>query len=62
MLSLMVIYCNKGLNRDLGFRPEDRRENIRPIAELAKLFNETGLIATPYEPPVEAELTIPTGA
>ena len=33
-----------GLNRDLGFAPEDRRENIRRVAEAAKLFNEAGLI------------------
>lgn len=33
-----------GLNRDLGFSPEDREENIRRIGEVAKLFSETGLI------------------
>jgi adenylylsulfate kinase len=33
-----------GLNRDLGFTPSDRRENIRRIAEVARLFNEAGLI------------------
>ena len=33
----------KGLNRDLGFSPEDRTENIRRIAEVARLFNEAGL-------------------
>jgi adenylyl-sulfate kinase len=33
-----------GLNRDLGFTPEDRSENIRRIAEVAKLMNEAGLI------------------
>jgi len=33
-----------GLNRDLGFSPEDRAENIRRIAEVAKLMNEAGLI------------------
>ncbi|WP_228534858.1 adenylyl-sulfate kinase [Noviherbaspirillum malthae] len=33
-----------GLNRDLGFSPRDRSENIRRIAEVAKLFNEAGLI------------------
>jgi len=33
-----------GLNRDLGFSPQDRSENIRRIAEVAKLFNEAGLI------------------
>ena len=33
-----------GLNRDLGFAPEDRQENIRRIAEVAALFNQTGVI------------------
>jgi len=33
-----------GLNRDLGFTPVDRTENIRRIAEVARLFNEAGLI------------------
>lgn len=33
-----------GLNRDLGFSDEDRTENIRRIAEIAKLFNTAGLI------------------
>jgi adenylyl-sulfate kinase len=32
-----------GLNRDLGFSPNDRRENIRRVAEVAKLFNDAGL-------------------
>ncbi len=33
-----------GLNRDLGFSEEDRRENIRRIAEVARLFVDAGLI------------------
>jgi adenylylsulfate kinase len=32
------------LNRDLGFSPEDRTENIRRIGEVARLFNEVGSI------------------
>ncbi|MBK1891411.1 adenylyl-sulfate kinase [Undibacterium sp. 14-3-2] len=32
------------LNSDLGFSPEDRRENIRRAAEVAHLLNEAGLI------------------
>jgi adenylyl-sulfate kinase len=32
------------LNRDLGFSAEDRRENIRRAAEVARLMNEAGLI------------------
>lgn len=33
-----------GLNRDLGFKATDRSENIRRIAEVAKLMNDAGLI------------------
>ncbi len=33
-----------GLNRDLGFTKEDRVENIRRIAEVAKLMVDAGLI------------------
>jgi len=33
-----------GLNRDLGFTQEDRVENIRRVAEVAKLMNDAGLI------------------
>ena len=33
-----------GLNRDLGFTEADRVENIRRVAETAKLFVEAGLI------------------
>ncbi|MFM1651435.1 adenylyl-sulfate kinase [Brevibacillus sp. B_LB10_24] len=33
-----------GLNRGLGFSPEDRKENIRRIAEVAKLFVDAGII------------------
>ena len=34
-----------GLNKNLGFSPEDRKENIRRIGEVAKLFVDAGLIA-----------------
>ncbi|MBA2743839.1 MAG: adenylyl-sulfate kinase [Chthoniobacterales bacterium] len=33
-----------GLNRDLGFSHEDRAENIRRVAEVARLFVEAGVI------------------
>lgn len=33
-----------GINANLGFSAEDRRENIRRIAEVAKLFVDTGII------------------
>jgi adenylylsulfate kinase len=34
-----------GLNNNLGFSPEDRTENIRRIAEVAKLFRDAGVIS-----------------
>jgi adenylylsulfate kinase len=34
-----------GLNKDLGFTPEHRAENIRRIGEVAALFAEAGLLA-----------------
>ena len=33
-----------GINAGLGFSPEDRRENIRRIAEVGKLFVDTGIV------------------
>jgi adenylylsulfate kinase len=33
-----------GLNKDLGFKAEDRRENIRRIAEVAHLMLDAGLV------------------
>jgi predicted Na+-dependent transporter len=33
-----------GLNKDLGFTPQDRVENIRRVAEVAKLMVDAGLI------------------
>ena len=33
-----------GINSDLGFSESDRRENIRRIAEVSKLFVDTGII------------------
>ncbi len=33
-----------GLNRDLGFTDEDRVENLRRVAEVAKLMTDAGLI------------------
>jgi adenylylsulfate kinase len=34
-----------GLNKNLGFSPEDRKENIRRIGEISKLFVDSGLFA-----------------
>ena len=33
-----------GLNKDLGFTPEDRAENVRRVAETAKLMMDAGLV------------------
>ena len=43
-----------GLNKDLGFSPQDRKENIRRISETAKLFADAGTIVltafiSPYQ-------------
>ncbi len=51
-LSQMGILCRildgdnvrTGINRGLGFSEEDRRENIRRIAEVCKLFTHTGIV------------------
>jgi bifunctional enzyme CysN/CysC len=34
-----------GLNLNLGFSPEDRAENVRRVAEVAKLMADAGLVA-----------------
>jgi adenylyl-sulfate kinase len=45
-----------GLNRDLGFSPGDRAENIRRIAEVARLMNDAGLIViTAFISPYRAD-------
>jgi len=33
-----------GLNKDLGFTPEDRAENVRRVAEVARLMHDAGLV------------------
>lgn len=33
-----------GLNKNLGFSPEDRAENIRRIGEIAKLFTDANIV------------------
>lgn len=33
-----------GLNKDLGFRPEDRKENLRRVGEVAKLLVDAGIL------------------
>ncbi len=45
-----------GLNKNLGFSPEDRNENIRRIGEVAKLFADTGVLAlTSFISPYRAD-------
>jgi bifunctional enzyme CysN/CysC len=45
-----------GINRDLGFGPDDRRENIRRVAEVARLMNDAGLIViTAFISPYRAD-------
>jgi adenylylsulfate kinase len=45
-----------GLNRNLGFSPEDRTENIRRIGEVAKLFCEANVVAlTAFISPYRAD-------
>ena len=45
-----------GLNKDLGFSPKDREENIRRIAEVAKLFADSCTIAiTSFISPYRAD-------
>lgn len=34
-----------GLNKNLGFSPTDREENIRRVGEVAKLFADSGVVA-----------------
>ena len=45
-----------GLNKDLGFSPKDRTENIRRIGEVAKLFTDAGVInVTAFISPYRAD-------
>lgn len=38
------LLSSSGLNKNLGFSPEDREENIRRISEVAKLFADAGIV------------------
>ena len=49
----------KGINKDLGFSPGDRSENIRRIGEISKLFIDAGVVVlaafvSPYKSDREA--------
>jgi len=51
-----------GLNRDLGFTDADRVENIRRVAETAKLFVDSGLIVlTSFISPFRSERDMARG-
>jgi bifunctional enzyme CysN/CysC len=51
-----------GLNRDLGFTEEDRVENIRRVAEVAKLLVDAGLIViVAFISPYRAERQLARG-
>src|SRR6056297_3008207 len=52
-----------GLNKDLGFTAEDRAENVRRVAEVAKLMREAGLVVfvalvSPYRSDREAAASL----
>jgi len=45
-----------GLNANLGFSPEDREENIRRIAEVARLMADAGIVVvTAFISPYQAD-------
>ena len=45
-----------GLNRDLGFLPDDRTENVRRIGEVCRLFQDAGLVVlTAFISPYRAD-------
>ena len=45
-----------GLNRDLGFSPADRTENVRRIGEVCRLFQDAGLVVlTAFISPYRAD-------
>lgn len=45
-----------GLNKNLGFSPDDRTENIRRIGEVARLFTDAGLVVlTSFISPYRAD-------
>ncbi len=48
-----------GLNYNLGFSMEDRKENVRRVAEVAKLMNDAGLVViTSFISPLKTDREI----
>jgi len=51
-----------GLNRDLGFSPEDRAENIRRVGEVARLLTNFGaIVITAFISPYRADRDMTRG-
>lgn len=51
-----------GLNKNLGFTPEDRTENIRRIGEVAKLFADAAtILSTAFISPYRADRDLVRG-
>mgnify|MGYP003536453159 CR=1 FL=1 len=51
-----------GLNKNLGFTPEDRTENIRRIGEVAKLFADAAtVVSTAFISPYKADRDLVRG-
>jgi adenylylsulfate kinase len=51
-----------GLNKNLGFTPEDRTENIRRIGEVAKLFADAAtIVSTAFISPYKADRDLVRG-
>ena len=51
-----------GLNKDLGFSDDDRKENMRRISEVAKLFADSGIITiTAFISPFKEECAMARG-
>ena len=51
-----------GLSSDFGFSPEGRKENIRRISEVAKLFNDAGIVMiTAFISPYRADRALANG-
>jgi len=45
-----------GINKDLSFSIEDRNENLRRVANIAKLFNDAGIICiTSFITPLKSQ-------
>ena len=41
---MVITLSIDGLNKDLGFKKEDRIENLRRVSEVAKILHDTGVI------------------